>query len=186
MVEAPEFKAFPKIARLSRDIIITEKLDGTNGVVHVADDGRTVTAGSRNRWLDTGKGNDNFGFYQWVQEHTEELAGWLGPGYHYGEWWGRGIQRGYGLEEKRFSLFNTSRWSPPAVKPPCCDVVPILYAGPFDMSEVDRILDAMRRYGSAAAPGYMQPEGIVIFHTASKELYKKTLVGDEKPKGSKE
>ncbi len=27
------------------------------------------------------------------------------------------------------------------------------------------------------------PEGIIIFHTASGHLYKKTIQGDEKPKG---
>ena len=34
----------------------------------------------------------------------------LVPGRHFGEWWGSGIQRGYGLDEKTFSLFNAYRW----------------------------------------------------------------------------
>jgi hypothetical protein len=29
----------------------------------------------------------------------------------------------------------------------------------------------------------MRPEGIVVFHTASGALFKKTIEGDEKPKG---
>lgn len=42
----PEFVEFPKIARLSREIIVTEKIDGTNGVIYVGDDGE-VLVGSR-------------------------------------------------------------------------------------------------------------------------------------------
>ena len=37
-VKMLEFKKFPKIARLSREIIVTEKIDGTNGVVHVGEE----------------------------------------------------------------------------------------------------------------------------------------------------
>ena len=33
----PEFQEFKKIPRLSRDIIITEKLDGTNGVIYIGE-----------------------------------------------------------------------------------------------------------------------------------------------------
>ena len=45
----PGFTPFPKIARLYRDIIITEKIDGTNASVHIGEDGSFRTA-SRNRW----------------------------------------------------------------------------------------------------------------------------------------
>lgn len=31
-----EFKAWPKIPRLFRDVIITEKIDGTNAAIHIA------------------------------------------------------------------------------------------------------------------------------------------------------
>ena len=130
----PELIEFPKIARLAREIIVTEKIDGSNGVVYVGEDGEVV-AGSRSQWL---IGSDNFGFAKWVQEHADELRA-LGPGRHYGEWWGSGIQRGYGLPkgEKRFSLFNVARWStefaevPATPRPACCYAVPVLYRGPF-------------------------------------------------------
>jgi hypothetical protein len=103
----PEFIEFPKMARFAREIIVTEKIDGTNAQVWISDDGTDIRAGSRNRWLTYSE--DNFGFAKWVMDHRDELLT-LGPGRHFGEWWGSGIQRRYGLDEKRFSLFNVSRW----------------------------------------------------------------------------
>ena len=144
-----EFQEFQKIARLSRDIVITEKIDGTNGVIGIEDDGVTMHVGSRSRWL-TVENGDNFGFALWALTHKDELLT-LGPGLHYGEWWGSGIQRGYGLQkgEKRFSLFNVARWADRHTVPPesenvkhvdletmkwapeCCHVVPILHRCTF-------------------------------------------------------
>jgi len=181
----PPFQAFERIPRLHRDIVITEKLDGTNAVVHIDDSGTVVTAGSRSRWITPD--NDNYGFARWVEENKQELLK-LGPGYHYGEWWGAGIQRRYGLKEKRWSLFNTARWSDPAVRPACCHVVPLLYDGPL-LGLGDPVKDCLASLwcsGSVAAPGFMQPEGIVVFHKASNHLYKVTLPDDghKKAKGA--
>ena len=191
-----EFEEFPKIARLFRAMVVTEKIDGTNSQVLVPDDpSAPLLAGSRNRWLTTDKTGDNFGFAAWVAEHADELRT-LGPGRHFGEWWGAGIQRRYGLTEKRFSLFNVARWtdgdatplSPPAdpratvkpreLVPPCCSVVPVLYAGPFTEEAVHRAMEQLQNYGSAAAPGFMQPEGVVVWHEAARQLFKITLGGD--------
>lgn len=169
----PEFVSFPSIKRLSRNCIITEKLDGTNAQVCVLDDGR-VLAGSRNRWITPQ--DDNCGFARWVAEHEEELHTGLGIGTHYGEWWGSGIQRRYGLQEKRFSLFNVSRWK--EARPACCHIVPVLFEGIFDTAEVDAALLRLSVDGSVAAPGFMDPEGVVVFHSASGALFKKTLKGD--------
>lgn len=176
----PEFKPFSKIARLSRNVVITEKLDGTNALVHVTEDGQ-VYAGSRNRWLTLD--NDNYGFAGWVEKNKEDLLQ-LGPGSHYGEWWGSGIQRRYGLtgSDKRFSLFNVERWG--EERPFCCDVVPVIYAGIFNHTSVEDSLEILRVRGSLAAPGFMDPEGIVIFHEASHQLFKKTLKNDEAPKSA--
>ena len=80
-MQFPEFTAFPKMPRLSRDIIITEKLDGTNAQVFVGEDG-TVLAGSRTRWITPQ--DDNYGFARWVEDHRDELLT-LGPGHHFGE-----------------------------------------------------------------------------------------------------
>ena len=104
----PEFVEFPKISRLSRECVITEKLDGTNASITITEDGQFLT-GSRTRWITPE--DDNYGFSKWAHEHKEELLG-LGVGTHFGEWWGGGIQRNYGLpkDDKRFWLFNTIRW----------------------------------------------------------------------------
>lgn len=174
-----EFRPFAKIARLSRDMVITEKIDGTNGCVAIDDDGN-IRAGSRNRWITTE--NDNFGFARWVEENKAELCK-LGPGRHFGEWWGQGINRGYGLHEKRFSLFNIHKWSDNPERPSCCRVVPVLDKGIFSITSATYMLDMLIKNGSQAVPGYMKPEGIVIYHKASNQLFKKTIENDEVPKG---
>jgi hypothetical protein len=181
-----EFVEFPKIARLRRGCVITEKIDGTNAQIHFTDTGEMLV-GSRTRWITPE--DDNYGFARWVQEHREELAP-LGPGSHFGEWWGSGIQRRYGVEDKRFSLFNVGRWGPgakdEALRPACCGVVPTLYAGDFSSDAVNDALTRLRLGGSAAAPGFMQPEGVVIYHAAARALFKVTLEKDEQPKGRAE
>jgi len=176
-----EFQSFAKIARLNRECIVTEKIDGTNGLVYVPDDDAApILAGSRSRWITPT--DDNFGFARWVAEHADELRK-LGPGYHYGEWWGAGIQRRYGLSEKRWSLFNVARWGDDAVRPACCHVVPEIARGMDIRETTERALTALRMGGSFAEPGFMKPEGVVIFHTASSQLFKVTLEKDAEPKG---
>lgn len=172
-----DFEGFGKIARLARPCVVTEKLDGTNGQVHVLEDG-TVLAGSRTRYVTPE--NDNHGFAAWVRAHESELRE-LGPGRHFGEWWGLGINRAYGLKEKRFSLFNTKRWG--ETRPACCHVVPVLYVGPFNTAEFDFELKRLSEHGSVAAPGFMRPEGIVVFHAAAGVLFKRTVEKDEEYKG---
>lgn len=222
------FTPFPKIPRLSREVIVTEKIDGTNASIWIDDigddltpehraqcvfadhaaDGRPywVWAASRSRFITPGKATDNFGFAGWVQDNAEELVK-LGPGVHHGEWWGGKIQRGYGLSEKRFSLFNTDRWSDQNAiaenipgdapvgnpdtewAPECCRVVPILWRGPFDAVDykggtgVGEALAVLRNFGSVAAVGFMNPEGVVIYHTGGGAMFKKTFEGDEEGKG---
>jgi hypothetical protein len=206
-----EFRKFDKIPRLNRGMVITEKIDGTNGCVVVSRpepedydkelENATATADherivihvqSRKRIITPGKDTDNFGFAGWVREHAEELA-WLGEGRHYGEWWGGGIQRGYGLQaggepDRRFSLFNTGRWSegvdvPSDPRPPCCSVVPVIKRYDFSVEIIDQSLAWLRENGSMAAPGFDNPEGIVIYHAAARQMFKVTLEGDESPKG---
>lgn len=207
------------MARLSREVIISEKLDGTNAQILIApfdgmapapvhaiatadrmEGGRYYMAvGSRTKWITPA--DDNYGFAKWAEANAEELFK-LGEGRHFGEWWGQGIQRKYGLSEKRFSLFNAMRWAanghplglipsldPRAVPkyqqwaPACCHVVPVLMCGTFDTDLAEVALQMLRTEGSRAAPGFMNPEGIVVYHTAGNVGFKKTLHKDELPKG---
>jgi hypothetical protein len=174
------FKGFPKIPRLSREIIITEKIDGTNGCIYIEDD--IFLVGSRTRWITVE--NDNHGFAKWAVDHKEELSIYLGYGLHYGEWWGSGIQRGYDLPkgEKRFSLFNTHKWSDDNIRPACCHVVPVITTGPFETYTINEALKKLRETGSIASPGFDRPEGIIIYHVAGNLLFKKTLEKDDQPK----
>ena len=172
-----EFVKFPKIPRYNRDVVVTEKIDGTNGQIYITASGRMLV-GSNKRWLDnTVKGGDNHGFAQWAYSHEEELHE-LGPGRHYGEWWGSGIQRKYGMKngEKHFSLFNTNRWT--HERPACCNVVPILWTGPFAELDTFNILTDLKYHGSHVAPFFMNPEGIVIFHTQGYLSFKRTFNKD--------
>lgn len=171
------FEGFPKIPRLNRNVIITEKLDGTNAQVIITEDGQ-VGAASRNRLIT--EEDDNYGFARWVNANRGELLK-LGPGRHFGEWWGQGIQRGYGLAEKRFSLFNTSRWVDNPSRPSCCHVVPVLYQGLLE--DVEGVLESLRMMGSVAAPFFANPEGIIVYHTAARQMFKVLLDHDDIPKG---
>lgn len=173
-----DFMGFPKMARLSRDCIVSEKLDGTNGQIYITEEGE-FHVGSRNRWITPE--DDNYGFARWAYENKEELLK-LGPGQHFGEYWGQGIARKYNMTEKRFSLFNTARWSDPFDRPICCSVVPVLYQGVFDTQGIEDIIEDLRSNGSVAAPGFLKPEGICIYHTAAARYFKKTVEHDEKAK----
>ncbi len=179
-----DFESFRKISRLNRDCVITEKIDGTNAQIVIGDEAvnPTFQIGSRNRWL-TGPGkDDNQGFWSWAQANKDALLA-LGPGRHYGEWWGCGIQRGYGLTEKRFSLFNTAIWRQETA-PACCGVVPVLYQGAFDTARIAATLTLLGARGSTAAPGFLKPEGIVVYHTHASQLFKVTLEKDDAHKGT--
>ena len=177
MSEIIPFVGWPKIFRYKRGVIVTEKIDGTNAQVRFMDDGKMLV-GSRNRWITPS--NDNNGFAKWCEANETELRK-LGPGSHFGEWWGSGIQRNYGLKEKRFSLFNSSRWANNIERPACVGVVPVLWCGELQDFKPDDIMTKLKANGSYAAPGYMDPEGIVVFHTAGNTMFKITF--DDNHKG---
>lgn len=207
-----KFVEFRKIPRLSRDVIITEKIDGSNGQIYIVKEEKLTSiddyffiedyclarkenllmfAGSRNRWLQIGKQTDNMAFATWVKENAEQLFE-LGEGRHFGEWYGKGIQRNYGLDHKRFALFNISKWQNkdlPLIDekqkypPLCCEVVPVLYEGMFSTVAITQIIDELSLKGSKAVPGYMNPEGICVYHTAAGQYFKKYILNDEKHKG---
>jgi hypothetical protein len=224
MSDLTTFEPWPKIPRLRRGMVITEKIDGSNGQIcvrkrvgHVArgpyqfdnkfdgdldhtvegDDGQyLIRAASRKRWLTPGvKGGDNFGFAHWVRANADVLVRTLGVGRHYGEWWGSGIQRGYNLDVKRFSLFNAYRWrdqlgpvAPSIVEAQQAgvqlDVVPVLYTGRWSDEHIEKALANLREHGSwATVESFHDPEGIIILHEASRHHFKVLLQNDELPKG---
>ncbi|MBZ5864392.1 RNA ligase family protein, partial [Escherichia coli] len=135
-------------------------------------DGLTLRVGSRNRWIGPGKDSDNYGFARWCIDNLKELRK-LGQGQHFGEWYGSGIQCGYGLTggDKRFALFNARRWGDAYRAhqgghtndfPSCVEVVPVLYQGAFTSTAVDDCMARLRDEGSVHVPGFMNPEGVIV------------------------
>lgn len=198
-----QFEGFQKIPRWSRDVTITEKVDGTNAQIYIClednpegfpsaepvaqVDNCVIFAGSRNRWITPER--DNYGFAGWVREHALPLRA-LGPGKHFGEWYGRGIQRRYGLTEQRLALFNVGRWTTAegvgnrTNLPECVQIVPVMYKGALTDTVVQECIDELSLCGSRIVPGFRDPEGIVIYHSASKQLFKKTCKDDAYRKGN--
>lgn len=192
-----EFQPWPKIARWNREILVTEKIDGSNAQVRFTpvttpvDEAHAVDVfngavgpvalhvGSRKRWLQPGKQTDNFGFAAWCAEHRDELYALLGDGGHYGEWYGVGIQRGYGLHERRLALFNT-RLTLEDCTIPNVDIVPTIHEGP--VVDPNQFIDALQAQGSILVPG-APAEGIVVYHKAAGTGFKILCEGDDIPKG---
>ncbi len=212
--EAPplaEFQAWPKTPRLFRDVMITEKIDGTNACVFIREEGFGTSAGylhadppsttavilgpskmdnddfpaneywlyaqSRSRFVTPG--SDNFGFARWVRSNSQTLGDDLGPGRHYGEWWGAGIQRKYGQKEKFFSLFNAGRWRDAEFTTPNLAVVPVLYEGTFDQGVLRGFLETISYMGSTL--GEVKAEGVIV-QFKSGERFKVTLDNEDRGK----
>lgn len=199
-----EFQAWPKTPRLFRPIVITEKIDGTNAAViitgqqhpeikndgtelFVTVDGGHFAIGAQSRKRLITPASDNFGFASWVAKNADSLVRDLGVGRHYGEWWGSGVQRGYGLQkgQKLFSLFNVNRYAGP-FETPELRTVPTLYThNTFDERVIRRTLEELQATGSKASYDegvrFNNPEGIIVFHTAANSVFKVTY--DDGPKG---
>lgn len=196
-----EFQGWPKTPRLFRDMIVTEKIDGTNAAVGIVNADAALTgditkclfvrdhpngsswlvyAQSRNRIITPEQ--DNYGFAAWVYDNANTLIADLGPGLHYGEWWGRGIGRGYGLDHREFALFNTAKWSGKVFSTWNLGCVPVLMQYRFDTGMVDSCLSDLRLNGSKAAPGFKPAEGVCVYHSASRQVFKATLENDHLPK----
>jgi hypothetical protein len=199
-----EFQAWPSIPRLSKErVVVTEKIDGTNSAVRIRlfniDDDRseqvdtvsidgvqyTLWAQSRKRFLQPVKEKDNFGFARWVHDNAVELVKTLGVGDHYGEWWGSGIQRGYGLTEKRFSLFNAPRWSetlhPTEARSEISNlyIVPVLFMGQFYDLNIRELREDLYTQGSKAVPGGRAAEGMIVYLRELNASYKVLLENDD-------
>lgn len=152
-----EFKPFGEIKHLTKiKMTITQKIHGTNAQIHISEDGE-IRAGSRTRWIFPG--DDNYGFAAWVEANKEELIAKLGPGTHYGEWAGPGINSGEGLSERTLVLFNHGRY---VDLPAGVVTVPVLYEGPIDLNMVHIVMQGLLTNGSRLVPGFMRPEGVVV------------------------
>lgn len=179
-MDVGEFRSFDEIARLHSNVVITEKVHGSNAQILIADDFSYVNAGSRTKWLTLD--DDNYGFARRVYDNAEEVVKLLGPGRHFGEWYGSGINSGYGLKEKRLALFNTHRWSPVKAEgklPSWVDVVPVLYQGPWKEGLVPGVMEKLKAGGSQIAPGFMKPEGIVIRFDRNGAMFKHVFEVEE-------
>lgn len=174
-----EFIKYPKTPRLRREVIITEKIDGTNASIAITEDGDIFT-GSRSGWVTPEK--DNYGFAKWCQANKDDLLK-MGSGLFYGEFAGLGIQRGYNKKEKKLVLFSARVFAPGFVKPDCCDIVPILNKGILSDKLIDDTLTALKENGSVWSPGFMKPEGIIVYHTQSGNVYKVLIENDHLAKG---
>lgn len=216
-----DFLAWPKTPRLNAagSTTITEKIDGTNACVIIMplDESEQVVAGdppiidviehndvfyavaaqSRKRLIFPGQ--DNAGFAAWVEANATELVDLLGSGRHFGEWWGQGIQRRYGMDRKVFSLFNVHRFQRVAMErhdwfTRAGDInmtlVPMLYLGPFSDKAVRDELEELRRAGSYAAAQWgfsgQKAEGVVIRHRELGGNLKAFIDNDDVPKGEQD
>lgn len=158
-----EFIAWKKTPRLENEkYSFTEKIDGTNACVHVDVALGEITCQSRTTIITPEK--DNYGFARWAQANKEELLK-LGDGYHFGEWWGQGIQRNYGQDKKRFSLFYYPHELP-------TDVVERVPQLPYTVTTAQEALEFLKTNGSVAVPGWMKPEGAVRYSKLSNQRYK--------------
>ena len=179
------FEAWPEIEQFFSYVCISEKCDGTNAQIDI--EGEEVLVGSRSRWLTPE--DDNFGFAKKVQESKDELIKSLGQGKHFGEWMGSGVGRNYGMTEKRFVLFNATRWTQPkkdGLLPSWVDVVPVLYSGPYKEGIVTETMSKLKETGSIIAPGFMRPEGIVIYFSRADLCFKYVFEAETTPSKPKE
>ena len=176
-----EFKEWPKIPRgLGEQMTITEKIDGTNACVIVedglyGDDDKTCyVTGAQSRTRLITPQDDNYGFADWVERHKEDLAIKLGPGYHYGEWAGPGIQKNpHNLERKTLFLFNSDRWRDGRQqRPEGVECVPVLFEGPASRESIEATMAGL--WTNAKEKGY-HPEGVVIWYHKTRRYEKLTF-----------
>jgi hypothetical protein len=167
-----EFKPWPKIARFSQNqIVVTEKIDGTNACV-VIKDKNIIACQSRNNFITPE--NDNMGFARWAWGNEEELVK-LGEGHHFGEWAGPGIQKNpHNLLEKTFFLFNVFR--PIESIPEIVKRVPILYQGSYSDKVIEETMLSLLKRSKEEK---YTPEGIIIYFMNTRTYMKHTFRNTE-------
>lgn len=198
-----DFLKWPSIPRLSKETMtVTEKIDGTNSAIRIrpfdetVDNSEaigeiflgegpvyTVWVQSRNRFISPGKSTDNAGFAGWVNDNLDQLVTVLGPGDHYGEWWGSGVQRGYNQKDKHFSLFNARRWLEllHTIEPYeglNLHTVPLLYTGQYDGAKVQELRQNLIDNGTTLTKNF-RAEGMVVELREIGAKYKVLCENDE-------
>lgn len=192
-----KFHPWPSTPRLFRDVVITEKIDGENVALHIqevedpdwdepwplirhAGKWYYVAAQTRKKLLPYDEMyRSSFG--RWVIANSYSIFEALGTGTHFGEWWGKGIKRGYGRGHNCLSLFNTARWNNlnRVIGGVVLTSVPVIYEGPMTTIRVRIAVNYLKRVGSVAAPGYMNPEGVCVYQKASDTISKVTIENDD-------
>lgn len=191
-----EFKGWGSTTRENKNKTITEKIDGTNACIVIYNG--VVAAQSRNRIITPD--DDNFGFARWVYDNAGALMDTLGFGYHYGEWFGEGIQKNpLGIEGKRFALFHPTKYNEKngyeLSKVDGLETVPLLHSGQCDVWTIPDIMAdlqdngskvvgaALRTYESPIIEGFTyevaaEAEGIIIWNNETKTRTKMLLEND--------
>lgn len=181
-----EFKSWREIDKFQGvHVIITEKIHGSNAQILVYRDesgALKALAGSRTQFLDPW-GRDNFGFAKYVMAHEAQICEQLGEGRHYGEWVGPGVNSDYGLKDKHLVLFDFRRHPKEKFEagqmPPNMLPIPVLYDGPYAPGIEDKVMDGLKANGSVLSPGFMKPEGVVLFFPQFGSMKKKVFKAEE-------
>jgi hypothetical protein len=169
-----EFVGWGSTPRLFKGMKITEKLDGTNACVAIFDG--VVTAQSRKRIITPG--DDNYGFARWVYDNAGALTDTLGEGYHFGEWYGEGIQKNpLQVDGKYFALFHPWRYLDNDLEQvDRLTTVPWLHNekthGPGHVNTIASAMSMLSTWGSYATGAYTNigpgsdakgPEGVIVW-----------------------
>ena len=176
-----EFRKWGSTPRWHNGMTITEKINGTNGGIIIYNG--QVKAQSRKRIITPD--DDNFGFARWVYDNAGALMDTLGYGYHYGEWFGEGIQKNpLGIEGKRFALFHATKYTPAngydLEQVDNLETVPLLHHGQATVWTIPDILaDLVAGSKVVGAKEGAESEGIIVWHKETQQKYKILLTNDD-------
>lgn len=186
-----QFKGWGSTPRFHKGLTITEKIDGTNACI-VIWDGK-VQAQSRKRMITPD--DDNYGFAKWVYDNAGVLTDTLGYGYHYGEWFGEGIQKNpLGIEGKRFALFHATKYTEDngyeLNKVDGLETVPLLFHGQAQFDTLAEVIHGLSAFGSRVQGAQTHwdegltmdvaadAEGVIVWHKETQQKYKILLKDD--------
>lgn len=185
-----EFRKWGSTPRWHKGLTITEKINGTNACIVIYNG--QVKAQSRNRMITPD--DDNAGFAKWVYDNAGVLTDTLGYGYHYGEWFGPGIQKNpLGVESKRFALFGATKYTEgngyELSKVDGLETVPLLFHGQGHYRTIPDVIDRLIAAGTEVKGakkevnpmgfvGAAKAEGIIVYHKETQQKYKILLEDD--------